>query len=124
MSKLRALLQAQLQQLLELVRIHRLQHGPIHFSPGPGHPPAGRYDSATGRFGVLYTTWQCSVYCQLLFVISPEKGWVRSPLPASVALIEGVAINWLYSSIKGGNFVFTVGGPWVRMYPYSCSNSE
>jgi len=40
------------------------------------------------------------------------------------ALIDGVAINWRYSSIKGGNFVFTVGGPWVRMYPYSCSNSE
>jgi hypothetical protein len=38
-----------------VVRIHRLQHGPVHFSPGAGRPPAGRYDSASGRFGVLYT---------------------------------------------------------------------
>jgi hypothetical protein len=37
-----------------MVRIHRTQHGPIHFSPGTGRSPAGRYDSTTGRFGVLY----------------------------------------------------------------------
>lgn len=37
-----------------VARIHRRQHGPIHFSPGAGRPPAGRYDSATGRFGMLY----------------------------------------------------------------------
>ncbi len=36
------------------VRIHRLQHGPVHYSPGSGRPPAGRYDSASGRYGVLY----------------------------------------------------------------------
>ena len=35
-------------------RIHRAGHEPIFFSPGPGKPPAGRFDSATGRFGVLY----------------------------------------------------------------------
>jgi hypothetical protein len=37
-----------------VVRIHRRQHDPLHFSPGSGRPPAGRYDSASGRFGVLY----------------------------------------------------------------------
>lgn len=37
-----------------MVRIHRTRHGPVHFSPGPGLPPAGRFDSASGRFGALY----------------------------------------------------------------------
>lgn len=37
-----------------LVRIHRIGRDPIHFSPGHGRPPAGRFDSATGQFGVLY----------------------------------------------------------------------
>lgn len=37
-----------------LARIHRRDRGPIFFSPGPGNPPAGRFDSATGAFGVLY----------------------------------------------------------------------
>lgn len=36
------------------VRIHRTGLAPIHFSPGNGRPPAGRFDSAAGRFGVLY----------------------------------------------------------------------
>jgi len=35
-------------------RIHRTSHPPIFFSPGRGNPPAGRFDSATGSFGVLY----------------------------------------------------------------------
>ena len=37
-----------------VVRIHRLAHGPIHFSPGEGNPPLGRFDSYYGRFGTLY----------------------------------------------------------------------
>lgn len=35
-------------------RIHRISNAPIFFSPGIGKPPAGRFDSATGTFGVLY----------------------------------------------------------------------
>ena len=35
-------------------RIHRTSHTPIFFSPGRGKPPAGRFDSASGAFGVLY----------------------------------------------------------------------
>jgi hypothetical protein len=35
-------------------RVHRTRHGAIFFSPGKGNPPAGRFDSATGAFGVLY----------------------------------------------------------------------
>jgi hypothetical protein len=37
-----------------LVRIHRLGKTPIFFSPGERQPPAGRFDSASGRFGVIY----------------------------------------------------------------------
>ena len=37
-----------------LVRIYRHVHPPIFFSPGDKRPPAGRFDSATGLFGVLY----------------------------------------------------------------------
>ncbi len=35
-------------------RIHRTTHAAVFFSPGPGRLPAGRFDSASGRFGVLY----------------------------------------------------------------------
>jgi RES domain len=37
-----------------LHRIHRASLGPVFFGPGPGRPPTYRFDSASGRFGVLY----------------------------------------------------------------------
>lgn len=37
-----------------LHRIHRTAHGPVFFGPGAGVPPLYRFDSASGRFGVLY----------------------------------------------------------------------
>lgn len=37
-----------------LHRLHRTQHGPVFFGPGAGVPPTYRFDSASGRFGVLY----------------------------------------------------------------------
>lgn len=37
-----------------LVRVHRLGFGPVFFSPGPGQPAIGRFDSPSGSFGVLY----------------------------------------------------------------------
>jgi hypothetical protein len=36
------------------MRVHPLAFRPIHFSPGTGTPAQGRFDSATGAFGVLY----------------------------------------------------------------------
>jgi len=36
------------------VRIHHSHRSPVFLSPGKGQPPAGRFDSATGRFRVLY----------------------------------------------------------------------
>jgi hypothetical protein len=35
-------------------RIHRSDRTPIFFSPGDRQPPAGRFDSAAGLFGVFY----------------------------------------------------------------------
>jgi hypothetical protein len=35
-------------------RIHRTLHAPVFFSPGPTRSPLGRFDSASGDFGVLY----------------------------------------------------------------------
>jgi len=37
-----------------LHRIYRTGLDPVFFGPGPDAPPTGRFDSATGRFGVLY----------------------------------------------------------------------
>lgn len=37
-----------------LHRVHRSSHDPIFFGPGPNMPPTNRFDSASGRFGVLY----------------------------------------------------------------------
>lgn len=37
-----------------LHRVHRTRHGPVFFGPGAGVAPTFRFDSATGRFGVLY----------------------------------------------------------------------
>ncbi len=37
-----------------LHRIHRRARGPVFFGPGPDGPPTYRFDSASGRFGVLY----------------------------------------------------------------------
>lgn len=40
-----------------LVRIHRTVNSPVFYSPGPGRPPAGRFDSASGAFGVVYLAY-------------------------------------------------------------------
>lgn len=54
-----------------LARIHRRDRGPVFFSPGPGQPPAGRFDSASGRFGVLY--------CALSFAGAFVETLLRNP---------------------------------------------
>lgn len=37
-----------------LHRVHRRDLAPVFFGPGEGQPPTYRFDSATGRFGVMY----------------------------------------------------------------------
>jgi hypothetical protein len=43
---------------MELHRVHRAEHHPIFFGPGPGAPPTYRFDSASGSFGVLYVAFR------------------------------------------------------------------
>lgn len=63
-----------------LCRIHRSAHGPVHFSPGPGKPPAGRFDSPTGCFGVLYAA--------LSFACAFAETLLRNPARKLVSLAE------------------------------------
>lgn len=37
-----------------LWRVHRVEHAPLWFGPGPGKPPAGRFDAPTGEYGTCY----------------------------------------------------------------------
>jgi hypothetical protein len=43
---------------MEFHRVHRTEHHPIFFGPGPGAPPTYRFDSASGSFGVLYVAFR------------------------------------------------------------------
>ena len=61
-------------------RIHRSVHGAVFCSPGPGKPPAGRFDSPTGRFGVLYAA--------LSFDCSFAEVLLRNPARLLVSLPE------------------------------------
>lgn len=63
-----------------VVRVHRKVHGPIHFSPGPGKPPLGRFDSASGRFGVLYAAQA--------FEGAFVETLIRNPARALISLAE------------------------------------
>lgn len=56
-----------------LCRIHRSAHGPVHFSPGPGKPPAG-------RFGVLYAG--------LSFACAFAEALLRNPARKLVSVAE------------------------------------
>ncbi|MDO9713706.1 RES family NAD+ phosphorylase [Paracraurococcus lichenis] len=63
-----------------VVRVHRAAHGPIHFSPGPDKPPLGRFDSASGRFGVLYAAQA--------FEGAFVETLIRNPARALISLAE------------------------------------
>lgn len=59
-------------------RIHRLEHDSIFFSPLPGAPPTGRFDSPSGRFRVLYAA--------LSFAGALLETLLRNPAKRLVAL--------------------------------------
>ncbi len=42
----------------ELVRVHRLSNGAIWYGPGPGKPPAYRFDAPAGEYQTLYCAEQ------------------------------------------------------------------
>jgi hypothetical protein len=72
-----------------VVRIHRPTHGPIYFSPGPGRPPLGRFDSLSGRFGVLYAAQKFEGAFAETILRNPRRSLV------SLAEIEARALSAL-----------------------------
>ena len=74
-----------------LHRVHRSSLDPIFFGPGPNVPPTNRFDSASGRFGVLYAglTLRCAL----------AETLVRNPQRLMVAItdIVGRSVSGLVS---------------------------
>ncbi len=84
-------------------RIHRSVHGAIFFSPGPGKPPAGRFDSAAGRFGVLYAAF--SFDCSFAEVL------LRNPARRIVSLPEVEARSFAVLGLDAGIRLVDLTGP-------------
>ena len=63
-----------------LFRVHRSVNPPVFYSPGSGNPPAGRFDSAEGLFGVLYLA--------LTFEAAFAETVLRNPARRLVSLAE------------------------------------
>lgn len=84
-------------------RIHRSTHGAVFFSPGPGKPPSGRFDSAAGRFGVLYAalTFQCS-FAEVL---------LRNPARQVVSLAETQARSFAVLALDADVRLVDLTGP-------------
>ena len=59
-----------------LYRIHRMAHGPIFFGPGAGNPPAYRFDSLSGGFGVLYVALSLSAAMVETLLRNPARKMV------------------------------------------------
>lgn len=86
-----------------VVRVHRRIHGPIHFSPGPDKPPLGRFDSASGRFGVLYAAQA--------FEGAFVETLVRNPARALISLAEIEARALSIITIQGEMQLVDLTGP-------------
>lgn len=89
-------------------RIHRSEHGAIFFSPGPGNPPAGRFDSATGRFGVLYAGF--SFDCSFAEVL------LRNPARAIVSLSEIRARSFVVFGLRASIRLVDLTGPGLSQF--------
>jgi hypothetical protein len=84
-------------------RIHRTGRDAIFFSPGPGKPPAGRFDSATGRFGVLYAG--LSLDCAFAEVL------LRNPARSIVSLSEVAARSFVAIGLHADIRLVDLTGP-------------
>lgn len=73
-----------------LSRIHRRTLDPIYFSPGPGQPPRNRFDSASGRFGVLYAAEEFAVCFAETLLREPT---VRLVNPAAMMLLAASTLE-------------------------------
>jgi hypothetical protein len=78
-------------------RVHPLAFGPIHFSPGTGRLAQGRFDSATGAFGVLYAALNFDGAVVETLLRKPERrlisvGDISSRSVATLATNRDVAL--------------------------------
>lgn len=74
-----------------LHRVHRTRLGPIFFGPGKGQPASYRFDSAGGRFGVLYIGLSRSAALAETLLRNPQRRMV------AMADIEDRAVSELRS---------------------------
>ncbi|WP_254453872.1 RES family NAD+ phosphorylase [Siccirubricoccus sp. G192] len=54
-------------------RVHRSEHAPAFFGPGEGRPATGRFDPASGRFGVLYAGLSLNAAVAETLLRSPQR---------------------------------------------------
>jgi len=71
-----------------LARVHRIANDPIFFGPGVGAPPTYRFDSPTGRFGVLYVGTHLRGALVETLLRNPRRKMVAWPDVASRATSE------------------------------------
>ncbi|MGB3814628.1 MAG: RES family NAD+ phosphorylase [Shinella sp.] len=62
-----------------LHRVHRSTLSPIFFGPGKGVSPINRFDSASGRFGVLYLGMTLSGALAETILRNPQRLMVAAP---------------------------------------------
>jgi hypothetical protein len=70
----------------KLFRVHRKTLDPIFYGPGPGAPPTFRFDSASGRFGVLYIALAPAGAIVETLLRSPERHSIAMDAIAARAL--------------------------------------
>jgi hypothetical protein len=71
-----------------LHRIHRISLGPVFLGPGPGIAPTYRFDSASGRFGVLYVGLSRAGAAAETLLRNPQRLMISTPEIADRAATE------------------------------------
>jgi RES domain-containing protein len=84
-------------------RIHHSHRSPVFFSPGEGQPPVGRFDSATGRFGVLYLAFDFAGAFAETVLRNPARRFVSSGEIAGrslavLTLSRAVRLVWMHGA--------------------------
>lgn len=71
-----------------LFRVYHAAWGPIFFGPGPGKPPAFRFDSAKGAFGVLYASPSADGALVETLLRRPARRFVDGPAEITPRLLS------------------------------------
>jgi hypothetical protein len=92
-----------------LFRVHRLGRGPIFFGPGRGVGPTYRFDSLTGRFGVLYVGLSLAAALVETLLRNPTRRMVAYPELAERASCDLTATRDLRVARLHGTGLQAVG---------------